>query len=75
MEKQHQRECEREQHEFRMLQMRLMMTQRQQPVSLMQSLPQSLPQSSLDGFGLMDELTGNTVPSESSSSLSTPFPI
>lgn len=69
MEKQHQREREREQHEFRMLQMRLMVTQRQQTALMMPSLPQS----SLDGLGLMDELTGNTP--ESSSSLSTPFSI
>jgi hypothetical protein len=66
MEKQHQRE----QHEFRMLQMRLMMTQNQQTVPTMQSQPQS----SLEGFGLMAELTGTVLPSESSS-LSTPFSI
>jgi hypothetical protein len=72
MEKQHQREREREQHEFRMLQMQLMMTQnRQQTAPTMR--PQ--PQSSLNGFGLMAELTGSVLPSESSSSLSTPFSI
>jgi hypothetical protein len=71
MEKQHQREREREQHEFRMLQMRLMMTQNQQTASTMRSQPQS----SLDGFGLMDELTGTSLPLESSSSLGTPFSI
>jgi hypothetical protein len=72
MEKQHQREREHEQHEFRMLQMQLMMTQnRQQTAPTMQ--PQ--PQSSLNGFGLMAELTGSVLPSESSSSLSTPFSI
>jgi hypothetical protein len=70
MEKQHQCEREREQHEFRMLQMRLMMTQNQQTVPTMQSQPQS----SLEGFGLMAELTGTVLPSESSS-LSTPFSI
>jgi hypothetical protein len=72
MEKQHQHEREREQHEFCMLQMQLMMTQnRQQTAPTMQ--PQ--PQSSLNGFGLMAELTGSVLPSESSSSLSTPFSI
>jgi hypothetical protein len=68
MEKQHQRE----QHEFRMLQMQLMMTQNwQQTAPTM--WPQ--PQSSLNGFRLMAELTGSVLPSESSSSLSTPFSI
>jgi hypothetical protein len=72
MEKQHQRECEHEQHEFRMLQMQLMMTQnRQQTAPTMQPQPQSL----LNSFGLMAELTGSVLPSESSSSLSTPFSI
>ena len=72
MEKQHQHERECKQHEFRMLQMQLMMTQnRQQTAPTMQ--PQ--PQSSLNSFGLIAELTGSVLPSESSSSLSTPFSI
>src|SRR6266849_10803287 len=63
MEKQHQCECEHELHEFHMLQMRLMMTQNQQTVLGMQvpgmQVPgmQVPPQLSLDGFGLMSELT------------------
>jgi hypothetical protein len=71
MEKQHQRDCEREQHEFRMLQMRLMLTQNQQAAPMMQSQPQS----SLGGLGFMAELADNTLPSGSSSSLAsgTPF--
>jgi CO dehydrogenase/acetyl-CoA synthase beta subunit len=82
MEKQHQREREREEHEFRMLRMRLMITQNQQTALGMQvpgmqvpgmQVPgmQAPPQSSLNGFGLMSELT---LP-ESSSSLSTPYSI
>jgi hypothetical protein len=82
MEKQHQREREREEHEFRMLRMRLMITQNQQTAPGMQvpgmqvpgmQVPgmQAPPQSSLNGFGLMSELT---LP-ESSSSLSTPYSI
>ncbi len=77
MKKQHQHEREHELHEFRMLQMWLMMTQNQQTALGMQvpgmQVPgmQAPPQSSLDGFGLMSELT---LP-ESSSSLSTPYSI
>ena len=52
MEKQHQRECEHEQHEFRMLQMRMMISQNRQGASVMQS--QNPP--SFEGFGLMAEL-------------------
>ncbi len=76
-EKQHQCERKHELHEFRMLQMRLMMTQNQQTALGMQvpgmQVPgmQAPPQSSLDGFGLMSELT---LP-ELSSSLSTPYSI
>src|SRR6266849_11043001 len=77
MEKQHQREREHELHEFHMLQMRLMMTQNQQTAPGMQvpgmQVPgmQVPPQLSLDGFGLMSELT---LP-ELSSLLSTPYSI
>ena len=75
MEKQHQREREHELHEFHMLQMWLMMTQNQQTAPGMQvpgmQVPgmQALPQSLLDGFRLMSELT---LP-ELSSLLSTPY--
>jgi hypothetical protein len=64
MDKQHQRE----QHEFRMLQMQLMMTQNQQ------TAPQSQPQLALDSFGLISDLLP-PPPSGSSSSHSTPFSI
>src|SRR6266852_3673325 len=72
MKKQHQREREHELHEFHMLQMWLMMTQNQQTALGMQVPEMQVPpQSSLDGFGLMSELT---LP-ELSSSLSTPYSI
>src|SRR6266849_3423149 len=58
MVKQHQRECEHKLHELCMLQMRLMMTQNQQTAPGMQVLGmQASPQSLLDGFRLMSELT------------------
>jgi hypothetical protein len=63
MEKQHQREREREQHEFRMMQMRMMMSQNQQAMPRLMQPQDPL----LEGLGLMAELNGATLPSESSS--------
>ena len=63
MEKRYQRECEHEQHEFRMLQMRMMMSQNRQAVPAMM---QTQNQPSLDGFGLMAELNDATLPSDPS---------
>jgi hypothetical protein len=55
MEAQHQREHEREQHEYRMMQMRMATAQR--TTSVMQS-PQNV-----EGFGLLDELNSTALPS------------
>ena len=60
MEKQHQRE----QHEFRMMQMRVMMSQSQQGALTMM---QSQNQPSFEGLGLMGELNGAMLSSESPS--------
>jgi len=62
---QHQREVEREQrereqHEYRMLQMRMVMLQRSQGAPVMQNQP------SFDGFGLLAELNDPTLSSASS---------
>jgi hypothetical protein len=62
MEKQHQREQEREHHEFCMLQMRMMLSQNQQTVP---GTMQRQNQSSFGGFRLMDELNDPSLPSES----------
>lgn len=62
MEKQHQREQEREHHEYRMLQMRVLLSQNPQAVP---GTMQRQNQSSLGGFGLMDELNDLSLPSES----------
>src|SRR6267154_5588582 len=58
MEKQHQHE----QHEFRMMQMRVMMSQSWQGALTMM---QSQNQPSFEGLGLMGELNGATLSSES----------
>ena len=66
MEKQHQRE----QHEFRMMQMRMMISQNRQ------TAPMTIPsqnQPSFEGFSLMGELNGASLPSESPSL--SPYPI
>ena len=60
MEKQHQREHEREEHEFRMMQMWVRMSQNQQAAPGMMQPQNHL---SLNGFGLMDELNGPSLPS------------
>lgn len=70
MEKQHQRERECEQHEFRMMQMRMMISQNRQ------TAPMTIPlqnQPSFEGFSLMGELNGASLPSESPSL--SPYPI
>jgi hypothetical protein len=60
MEKQHQREWEREEHEFHMMQMQIRMAQNQRAVpGMMQPQNQLL----LNGFGLMDELNDPSLPS------------
>ena len=66
MEKQHQRERKREQHEFRMMQMRIMMSQNWQGAQMAMAMP-SQNQPSFEGFGLMSELNGATLSSESPS--------
>jgi hypothetical protein len=63
MEKQHQCEREHEQHEFRMMQMWIMMSQSQQTAPTMQSQNPSL----FEGFGLMAELNDAASTSESPS--------
>jgi hypothetical protein len=66
MEKQHQRE----QHEFCMMQMRMMISQNRQ------TAPMTMPsqnQPSFEGFSLMGELNGASLPSESPSL--SPYPI
>ena len=62
MEKQHQRECERKQHELCMMQMRMMMSQGWQTVLAIQSQNHPL----FKELGLMAELNDATKPSESS---------
>jgi hypothetical protein len=70
MEKQHQREHKHEQHEFRMLQMRIMMSQNQQ-MALTMMQPQN--QASFGGYGLMAELNDPSLMSESPSTSQSPF--
>ena len=63
MKKQHQRECEREQHKFCMMQMRMMMSQNQQAAPIMMP-PQNQANQPFEGLGLMAELN-DMLPSES----------
>ena len=60
MEKQHKHEHEHEQHEFRMMQMWVLMSQGWQAVPAMQSQNHPL----FEGLGLMGELNDTMPPSE-----------
>jgi hypothetical protein len=59
---QHEREREREQHEFRMLKMRMMISQNSHGASV---VTQSQNQPSFEGFGLMAELNDVSLPPDS----------
>ena len=66
IEKQHQCERECKQHEFRMMQMQMMMSQNQQAAPMVM---QSQNQPSFEGFGLMAELNDAILPSVSPDSI------
>lgn len=60
MERQHQRECKHEQHEYRMMQMHIVMAQNQR------ATPSSGSQPPYEGLGLMAELNDALLPPDSS---------
>ena len=66
MEKQHQREHEHEQHEFCIMQMCIMMSQNRQGAQMVMAMA-SQNQPSFEGLGLMSELNGAVLSSESPS--------
>ena len=72
LEKQHQCEHKHEQHEYRMMQMQIMMSQNQQLVAEMVQPPKQL---LFGGLGLMDELNDPSLPSGSGSSSLAPYSI
>ena len=74
LDKRHQREHEREQHEFRMMQMQLMISQNPQAAASVMMQSRDLTSQGPGQFKFIPELDAATLPSGSSSSLpSLPF--
>jgi hypothetical protein len=69
LERKHQREREHEEHEFRMMQLRMAMSQGDRGTSMMLQSAPTQTRSSFEGLGLMAELNDSLLPSTSNYSV------